>query len=183
MQPLCRLVGVARSGYYAWVKRSPSQRARDDVRLLGLIHESHEASGRTYGAPRILCDLREVGERVGGNRIAKLMKRHKIRAQRGYTQPDVRYTKPAVATPNRLQQQFTIDQAGSGVGNRQHVYSDLRRVAVSGGSDGSLFSPNHRLVDEGHVGEGDCAGCPPDGCMATPAQAGRHYPLRSRIAV
>jgi len=42
-------------------------------RLLGLIRESHEASGRTYGAPRILCDLREVGECVGKNRIAKLM--------------------------------------------------------------------------------------------------------------
>lgn len=110
VQPLCRLVGVARSGYYAWVKRSPSQRSQDDARLLGLIRESHEASGRIYGAPRILCDLREVGERVGKNRIAKLMKRHKIRAQRGYKQPGVRYTKPAVVAPNRLQQQFTIDQ-------------------------------------------------------------------------
>lgn len=125
IQPLCRLVGVARSGYYAWVKRSPSQRARDDARLLGLIRESHEASGRTYGAPRILCDLREVGEHVGKNRIAKLMKHHKIRAQRGYKQPGVRYTKPAVAAPNRLQQQFTIDRSDRAWGDRHHVYSDL----------------------------------------------------------
>lgn len=110
VQPLCRLLGVARSGYYAWVTRPVSQRARDDARLLGLIRESYEASGRTYGAPRILCDLREVGECVGKNRIARLMKRHKIRAQRGYKQPGVRYTKPAVAAPNRLQQQFTIDR-------------------------------------------------------------------------
>lgn len=96
--------------YYAWVKRPPSQRARDDDRLLGLIRESHEASGRTYGAPRILCDLREVGECVGKNRIAKLMRRHKILAQRGYKPPGVRYTKPAVAAPNRLEQQFAIDR-------------------------------------------------------------------------
>ena len=67
-----------------------------------------EAYRRTYGAPRILCDLREVGECVGKNRIAKLMTRHKIRAQHGYKQPGRRYTKPAVAAPNRLQQQFTI---------------------------------------------------------------------------
>jgi putative transposase len=67
VQPLCRLVGVARSGYYAWVKRAPSQRARDDARRLGLIRASHEASGRTYGAPRMLCDLREVGARVSKN--------------------------------------------------------------------------------------------------------------------
>lgn len=98
---MCRLLGVSRCGYYAWVTRPPSQRSRDDDRLLGLIRESHEASGRTSGAPRILCDLREVGGCVGKNRIAKLMKRHKIRAQRGYKQPGVRYTKPAVAAPNR----------------------------------------------------------------------------------
>ena len=102
--------GIARSGYYAWVTRSPSQRSRDDARLLGLIRESYEASGRTYGAPRILCDLREVGECVGKNRIAKLMRRHKIRAQRGYKSPRVRYAKPAVAAPNRLEQQFAIHQ-------------------------------------------------------------------------
>ena len=110
VQPLCCLLGVARSGYYAWVKRPPSQRARDDDRLLGLIRESHEASGRTYGAPCILCDLREVGECVGKNRIAKLMRRHKILAQRGYKPPGVHYTKPAVAAPNRLEQQFAIDR-------------------------------------------------------------------------
>lgn len=110
VQPLCCLLGVARSGYYAWVKRPPSQRARDDDRLLGLIRESHEASGRTYGAPRILCDLREVGECVGKNRIARLMRHHKIRAQRGYKPPGVRYSKPAVAAPNRLEQQFAIDR-------------------------------------------------------------------------
>jgi putative transposase len=77
---------------------------------LGLIRESHEASGHIYGAPRILCDLREVGECVGKNRIAKIMKRHKIRAQRGYKQPGVRYTKPAVTAPNRLQRQFSRDR-------------------------------------------------------------------------
>jgi len=110
VQPLCRLVGVARSGYYAWVKASPAPRPQEDARLLRLIRESHAASGRTYGAPRILCDLREVGERVGKNRIARLMKRHNIRAQRGYKPPGVRSTKPAVAAPNRLPQQFTIDQ-------------------------------------------------------------------------
>ena len=107
---MCRLLRVSRSGYYAWLERPPSQRSIDDNRFLGLIRESYQASGRTYGAPRILCDLREVGECVGKNRIAKIMQRHKIRAQRGYKQPGVRYTKPAVTAPNRLRRQFAIDQ-------------------------------------------------------------------------
>ena len=110
VQPLCHLLGVSRSGYYAWLERPPSQRSIDDDRLLRLIRESHEASGHTYGAPRLLCDLREVGEYVGKNRIAKIMQRHKIRAQRGYKQPGVRYSKPAVAAPNRLRRQFSIDR-------------------------------------------------------------------------
>lgn len=38
------------------------------------------------------------------------MKRHKIRAHRGYKQPGVRYTKPTVAAPNRLRQQFGMDR-------------------------------------------------------------------------
>ncbi len=62
VQPMCRLLSVSRSGYYAWLERPPSQRSVEDARLLGLIRESYEASGHTYGAPRILCDLREVGE-------------------------------------------------------------------------------------------------------------------------
>ncbi|OOZ37985.1 transposase [Solemya pervernicosa gill symbiont] len=69
VQRLCRVLGVSRSGYYAWLVRPPSQRSLEDERLLGLIREPHEASGRTYGSPRVLCDLRELGEHVGKNRI------------------------------------------------------------------------------------------------------------------
>lgn len=107
---LCRSMSVSRSGYYAWLVRPPSQRSIDDARLLKLIRESRKASGRTYGSPRILCDLREVGEHCGNNRVAKIMKRNNIRAQRGYKKPGYKYTKPAVAAPNRLKQQFTINQ-------------------------------------------------------------------------
>lgn len=107
---LCRVLKVSRSGYYAWLSRPPSQRAIENARLLTLIRESYEASGRTYGAPRVLCDLREVGERCSKNRVARLMKHHKIRAQRGYKKPGFKYTKPAVAAPNRLEQQFTIEE-------------------------------------------------------------------------
>jgi putative transposase len=52
-----------------------------------------------------------VGECVGKNRIAKIMKRNKIRDQRGYKQPSVRYTKPTVAAPNQLRRQFSIDRS------------------------------------------------------------------------
>ena len=107
---MCRALGVSHSGYYAWLVRPPSNRSIEDQRLLRLIRDSHEASGKIYGSPRIWFDLLELGERVGRNRVARIMRVNKIRALRGYKSPGYRYHKPAVAAPNRLQQQFTIDQ-------------------------------------------------------------------------
>jgi putative transposase len=106
---MCCVLGVSHSGYYAWLVRPPSNRSIEDRRLLQLIRDSHEASGKIYGSPRIWFDLLELGERVGRNRVAKIMRVNKIRAQRGYKYPGHGYHKPAVAAPNRLQQQFTID--------------------------------------------------------------------------
>lgn len=102
--------GVSRNGYYAWLVRPPAQRSLDDARLLELIRQSYEASGRTYGSPRIMCDLRELGEHCGRNRVARLMRLHKIRAQWGYKKPGYRYSKAAVAAPNRLEQLFSVSE-------------------------------------------------------------------------
>ncbi len=107
---MCRLLGVSRSGYYAWLSRPKSARAKDNERLLIMIRESYEASGRTYGSPRIFYDLREAGETCSKNRVERLMRKHKIRAQRSYRQRRHTYHKPAVAAPNRLQQKFTVEQ-------------------------------------------------------------------------
>ncbi len=68
---MCRLLGVSRSGYYAWVKRPPSVR---DVQLTMAVQASHARSDGTYGAPRILADLQEAGERVSQKRVARLMR-------------------------------------------------------------------------------------------------------------
>jgi putative transposase len=62
VEAMCRLLGVARSGYYAWVKRPVSNRAQEGARLLRLIRASFTASQGIYGAPRIFLDLREAGE-------------------------------------------------------------------------------------------------------------------------
>jgi len=107
---LCFNLNVSRSGYYAWLSRPESQHSIENARLLILIRQSHEASGRIYGSPRVLCDLREVGETCSVHRVAKIMQRHKIRAERGYKKPRYKYTKPAIAAPNRLEQKFTVDK-------------------------------------------------------------------------
>ena len=70
---MCRLLGVSSSGYYAWAKRTPSQRAQADAVVLSHIRAAHAASHGTYGAPRIHVELRENGIRVGRKRVARLM--------------------------------------------------------------------------------------------------------------
>lgn len=64
---MCRVLGVSPSGYYAWATRGFSARAVRDVQLTAQILASHARSDGTYGAPRILRDLRDVGARVGRN--------------------------------------------------------------------------------------------------------------------
>jgi putative transposase len=107
---MCRVLEVARSGFYAWVQRPLSDRAIEDERLLELVRESHAASGGIYGSPRIFLDLREAGERVGRKRVARIMREHRIRAIRGYKKPRHLVGLPSAVAPNRLQRQFTFDR-------------------------------------------------------------------------
>lgn len=51
---MCTQLGVSRSGYYAWQRRSPSERAVRTVELGGAVAAIfHETKGR-YGSPRIV---------------------------------------------------------------------------------------------------------------------------------
>jgi putative transposase len=71
---MCRVLGVSLSGFYAWVRRPPSERARHDAVLLTRIRTSHTRSAGTYGAPRIHADLRDAGHHVGRKRVVRLMR-------------------------------------------------------------------------------------------------------------
>ena len=62
---MCRVLEVSTSGYYAWLKRLPSERERTDAELLVQIRRFHERSDGTYGVPRIYEDLTEEDVRVG----------------------------------------------------------------------------------------------------------------------
>jgi putative transposase len=78
---MCRLYGVTRGGYYAWCKRRPSARAQRDTHLLEQIRRIHAAHDRNYGSPRVHGALRNAGERLGGKRVARLMREHHLRGK------------------------------------------------------------------------------------------------------
>ncbi|MFN8620573.1 MAG: IS3 family transposase [Chloroflexota bacterium] len=71
---MCRVLGVSPSGFWAWRRRGPSERARDDAGLTDRIVTIHRDSRGTYGSPRIHAELVEGGEHVSRKRIARLMR-------------------------------------------------------------------------------------------------------------
>ena len=71
---LCRMLGVSKSGYYAWRSRPPSKRSREDATLTEMIREIHTRSRQTYGYPRVHAELRSLGVRCGRRRVARLMR-------------------------------------------------------------------------------------------------------------
>jgi putative transposase len=108
VQLMCRVLGVAPSGYYAWLQQPLSNRAQEDARLLRLIRASFTASHGIYGAPRVFLDLREAGETCSKHRVERLMREHQLRALHGYRTRRWSVGKPAVLIPNLLQRQFTV---------------------------------------------------------------------------
>lgn len=70
----CRMLEVSRSRFHEWYQRQPCARVVENERFTGRIRTFFELSDRTYGSPRIVRDPREAGERVGENRVAKLMR-------------------------------------------------------------------------------------------------------------
>jgi transposase InsO family protein len=71
---LCRSLRVSLSGLYAWARREPSQRVRDDAPLIAQLRLAHADSRQTYGRPRLCRALRDRGIAVSGKRVARLMR-------------------------------------------------------------------------------------------------------------
>jgi putative transposase len=106
---LCRVLQVARSGYYAWRRREPSLRAQRRRRIGEAAEQSHRDSHGTYGYRRVHQDLaddpeiaccRETVRRVMGE--WGLFGRHQRRFVRT---TDSNHQEPIAA--NRLKRDFT----------------------------------------------------------------------------
>jgi transposase InsO family protein len=107
---LCRVLDVAPSGYYAWVKRPASARAQRDRRLKVLVRASFDASKPRYGSPRIHRDLVEQEEPVSRKRVIRLMQEDglKARVRKRFTCTTMSDHGQPVAE-NLLDRQFTAE--------------------------------------------------------------------------
>jgi putative transposase len=106
---LCDVLGVSRSGYYAWKGRPVSSRAREDVQLVADIKVAFKAGRGAYGSPRVLRALRKEGKRVGKKRVERLMRREGIAAKKRKKfciTTDSRHEDPIA--PNVLERDFAV---------------------------------------------------------------------------
>ena len=71
---MCRVLGVSRSGYYAWASRPPSARVVENAALVEEIRRVHAESDGTYGSRRVHAELRREGREVNVKRIERLMR-------------------------------------------------------------------------------------------------------------
>jgi transposase InsO family protein len=77
---LCRVLGVHRSGFYAWLGRADRRAARaaQDDRLVKQIRQIHADTTGTYGSPRVTAELHAQGVVVNHKRVERLMREHQI---------------------------------------------------------------------------------------------------------
>jgi putative transposase len=105
---LCRVLGVSRSGYYAWRQRGPSLRAQSDAVLLQHIQRVHEAHRGHCGSLKNWRVLQLQGVAAGKHRVARLRQQHDIVAKRRRRYIATTRSKYNLwQAPNRLRRNFT----------------------------------------------------------------------------
>lgn len=104
---MCRVLEVARSGFYRWQKQPQSKRAVEDAQLQEKIKYFFGESDSTYGSPRIHADLKSDGIHIGKKRVARLMRLNGIVAYRSFKKRKAPYAKPDQVASNKLEQNFT----------------------------------------------------------------------------
>jgi len=111
MRLMCRVLGVSKSGYYAWRTRPESARSVDNRRLLNEIKSVHGKSKKTYGSPRVHVQLVTQGEACSRGRVERLMSANGIRAKQKrkfVATTDSKHDMPVAE--NILNREFAVDE-------------------------------------------------------------------------
>jgi putative transposase len=108
VKTMCRVLTVSESGYYAWRKREPSHRQRQNERLTEHIRQAYKLGRQVYGSPRVHAELRAQGIMSGKHHVARLMRQANlcaIQKRRRICTTDSHHSDPVA--PNLLQRDFT----------------------------------------------------------------------------
>ena len=105
---MCRVLEVARTGYYAWRQRPPSRRSQRDSELRVRIRAIHAQSRGRYGRPRIHRALQRHQVPCSPKRVARLMRLDGLRGKRRHRYRATTQADGTPPAPNRLQRHFQV---------------------------------------------------------------------------
>lgn len=127
---LCRIAGVTRSGYYAWIKAAPARERRDeaDREDFALVLEAYRFRGRSKGARGIYMRLLHRNVRMNLKKIRRLMKKYGLKCPIRRGNPNRQIAK-ALRTgsiaPNLVQRDFL------GKGVRKVLLTDITYLSTT----------------------------------------------------
>lgn len=128
IEVLTRVVGISRSGYYAYLNRPISERAQKDAIYKPLIMKAHKDGRSTYGSTRIQQELADQEIYVGRDRIHRLRKELGLRCiQKKKFKATTNSAHDLPVAPNLLEQKFDIDVPGKVLG------TDITYIATGEG--------------------------------------------------
>ena len=138
-----RVLDVSASGYYAWLDRPLSKRAREDLRLEIEIIAAHKRTRQVYGAEKLQYDLAEHGIQAGICRIRRIRKKLGIfckQKRKFKVTTDSKHNLPVAE--NILGQQFKI------AAPNKVWTSDITYVPTD---EGWLYVAGHKDIFTGNI--------------------------------
>ncbi len=146
---MCEVLDASRSGFYEWLSRAPSARARMDEALRREVRRSFSESDETYGVRRIWRDLRSWGHPCGRERTRRLVRAEGLKARelrRRWPKDEGERLASAIA-PNVLERDFQASAPNQRwVADFTYIW-DVRRLVVRCCRVGSVLAQDRRLVD------------------------------------
>lgn len=125
VRSMCRVLEVTTSGFYDWLARPQSSRAKADDQLRNEIREVFDASRGLYGSPRIHAELVHKGRKVSRKRVARIMREEGLLA----VQPR-RFRKTTLSdhdrriAPNVLERNFEVTDVDTAwVGDITYIWT------------------------------------------------------------
>ncbi|EHI5881729.1 IS3 family transposase [Salmonella enterica] len=109
IKAMCRVLRVARSGWYAWMNRRAVMSARQQFRQNcdSAVHEAFHRAKQHYGAPRLTDELHAQGYRFNVKTVAASLRRQGLRAKVSRKFSPVSYCEHGLpVSKNLLKQDF-----------------------------------------------------------------------------
>nr|WP_096200056.1 IS3 family transposase [Bacillus sp. FJAT-45350] len=77
---MCEVLGVSKSGYYAWLNRPKGKQKVKKEKLTSQVKRVHLESREIYGSPKITMQLNSEGIKVSQKTVTRIMKDNGIRS-------------------------------------------------------------------------------------------------------